>query len=62
MRIADLRMGQEPYYFFDFTVARRQSPTLGPIEPQRVGGRPDIERGLRWLWRRALGEALPPPR
>jgi inner membrane protein len=62
VRIADLRMGQEPHYFFDFTVARRQSPTLGPIDPQRVGGRPDIERGLRWLWRRALGEALPPPR
>jgi inner membrane protein len=31
-------------------------------EPIRIGTRPDIDRGLPWLWRRALGEPLPPPR
>lgn len=62
VRIADLRMGQEPHYIFDFAVAQRQSPTLGPIEPQRVGSRPDLQRALPWLGRRALGAALPPPR
>jgi inner membrane protein len=60
--IADLRMGQEPYYIFDFAVARRQSPTLASIAPTQVGSRPDIERALPWLWRRALGEVVPPPR
>ena len=31
-------------------------------KPEYAGRRPDIERGLRWLWRRMWGEALPPPR
>ena len=60
--IADLRMGQEPDYIFTFAVAQRRSPPV-TLEPAvQVGARLDIERGLPWLWRRALGEPLPPPR
>jgi inner membrane protein len=62
VRVADLRMGQEPFYVFDFEVARRQSPTLAPMVPQRVGGRPDLDRGLPWLGQRLLGADVPPPR
>ena len=62
VRVADLRMGQEPLYVFDFEVARRQSPTLAPMVPQRVGGRPDLGRGLPWLGQRLLGADVPPPR
>ena len=62
VRVADLRMGQEPFYVFDFEVARRQSPTLAPMEPQRVGGRPDLDRALPWLWQRMWGADVPPPR
>ncbi len=60
--VSDLRMGQEPTYLFTFAVAERRSP-LAPMRPtEQVGLRPDIARGLPWLWRRALGEPLPPPR
>jgi inner membrane protein len=62
VRIADLRMGQEPSYTFAFAVAERGSP-LRPLQPtERVGRRPDAETGLPWLWRRLQGERLPPPR
>jgi len=60
--IVDLRMGQEPSYTFRFAVARRQSELAALPVPEQVGGRPDLQRGLAWLWRRAWGEALPPPR
>ena len=60
--VSDLRMGQEPTYSFSFAVAERQSPARPLAMPQQLGARPDIERGLPWLWRRALGEPLPPPR
>jgi inner membrane protein len=60
--ITDLRMGQEPTYTFSFAVAERhgQATPLQPPIPQ--GRRPDVQRALAWLWRRALGEPLPPPR
>ena len=59
--ISDLRMGQEPIYVFTFAVAqRRGAQPLTP--PEQVGARIDIQRGAPWLWRRALGEPLPPPR
>lgn len=61
-RISDLRMGQEPFYFFTFALAERASPPVPLAEPIRIGTRPDVDRGLPWLWRRALGEPLPPPR
>jgi inner membrane protein len=61
--ITDLRMGQEPRYSFNFVVAQRQSPNFAPIvPPTSFAQRPDIGAGLSWLWRRALGEKLPPPR
>lgn len=60
--ITDLRMGQEPRYIFDFAVAQRHSALKALEPPQQLGARPDLARGLPWLWRRMWGEALPPPR
>ncbi|KNZ32910.1 MAG: hydrolase [Methylibium sp. NZG] len=69
--ISDLRMGQEPTYVFTFAVAQRRGtakalepppPPQALTPPEQVGARIDIQRGLPWLWRRALGEPLPPPR
>lgn len=60
--ITDLRMGQEPAYVFTFAVAQRQSPAVALEPAQQVGARPDLARALPWLWRRTLGQALPPPR
>lgn len=60
--ITDLRMGQEPRYTFNFVVAQRQSPNFAPVLPTSFSQRPDLDTGLPWLWRRALGEKLPPPR
>jgi inner membrane protein len=60
--VTDLRMGQEPSYFFSFAVAERRSPVVALVPSQQVGLRPDPGRTLPWLWRRALGEPLPPPR
>lgn len=60
--ITDLRMGQEPAYIFRFAVAERHSPVVPLAVPQQLGSRPDLRRGIAWLWRRAAGEPLPPPR
>ena len=61
--ITDLRMGQEPAYVFSFVVAQQQGARLVPLHgTTRVGRRPDLGRGLDWLWRRALGAELAPPR
>jgi len=60
--ITDLRMGQEPAYVFAFAVAQRQSPPLPLSRIEQIGARPDFERGLPWLWHRALRDPLPPPR
>jgi inner membrane protein len=60
--ITDLRMGQEPAYVFTFAVAERRSPPVPLAQPVQLGSRPDLERGLPWLWRRMWGEPLPPPR
>ena len=60
--VSDLRMGQEPTYAFSFVIAERHSPPVALARPEQIGMRPDLQRGLPWLWRRALGEALPPPR
>ena len=62
LRITDLRMGQEPHYIFRFAVADRNSPLLPLDPPRQVGGRPDAGPFLSWLWQRALGRPLPPPR
>jgi inner membrane protein len=60
--ITDLRMGQEPYYSFNFVVAQRQSPTFALVTPTSFRETHDLKTGLNWLWRRALGEPVPPPR
>lgn len=60
--LTDLRMGQEPAYIFTFVIARRASAPVPLAVAEQVGARPDLARGLPWLWRRALGEPLPPPR
>jgi inner membrane protein len=60
--VSDLRMGQEPHYTFALAVAARHSPTEVLARPEMVGSRPDLARALPWLWRRAWGEPLPPPR
>lgn len=59
--ITDLRMGQEPFYVFAFTVAQRGS-AFHEVQPERVGGRGDIATTLAWTWRRMLGGDVPPPR
>jgi inner membrane protein len=60
--VTDLRMGQEPNYVFTFAVAERHSAVLPLARPEQLGARPDFRRALPWLWRRAWGEPLPPPR
>jgi len=60
--LSDLRMGQEPDYVFTFAVARHSSPPVPVVPPEQVGSRPDVRQALAWLWRRALGEPLPPRR
>jgi inner membrane protein len=60
--VTDLRMGQEPDYVFSFAVAQRNSPPEPLAQVQQVSARPDLARALPWLWRRARGEPLPPPR
>ena len=60
--ISDLRMGQEPNYSFTFAVAERHSPPVALAQPEQMSVALDIPRSLDWLWRRALGEPLAPPR
>ena len=60
--ITDLRMGQEPNYSFSFAVAERHSPPVALAQPEKMSMALDIPRSLNWLWRRAQGEPLPPPR
>ena len=62
IHIADLRMGQHPFFVFDFAVARRTAQGFEPIRPQAVGGRGEIGPTLHWMWRRLQGERLLPPR
>ncbi len=60
--VTDLRMGQEPYYSFNFVIGRRQSPAIAPVTPTNFREQHGVSEGLSWLWRRMLGEQLPPPR
>lgn len=64
VRIIDLRMGQEPVYSFIFVVAedRGQEGYVPLALTRQEGGRPDVGPALAWLWRRALGERIAPPR
>ncbi|MDQ8021429.1 MAG: metal-dependent hydrolase [Moraxellaceae bacterium] len=60
--VSDLRMGQEPTYSFNFVLAQRRGDSLLPLAPEWISRRPDIGRGLAWIWQRAGGEPVPPPR
>ena len=61
--VTDLRMGQEPAYVFRFALAQRQGDAWVPLPvPEQVGMRPDVGRAWAWLWRRALGQPVAPPR
>ncbi|HUG25708.1 metal-dependent hydrolase [Piscinibacter sp.] len=61
--ISDLRMGQEPNYTFTFVVARRNGDTAVPVAaPTLAGRRADFGRAMDWLWRRAAGQQVQPPR
>ncbi|WP_062191720.1 metal-dependent hydrolase [Caldimonas taiwanensis] len=60
--MSDLRMGQEPFYVFTFRMAQLRSDPVPLARPEQVGSRPDLAEALPWLWRRAWGEPLRPPR
>ncbi|MEY4712375.1 MAG: hypothetical protein RIS88_1825 [Pseudomonadota bacterium] len=60
--ITDLRMGQEPGYVFSFRVARREGARWVPVTAANAGARPDLDRGLPWLWARLRGQDVPSPR
>ncbi len=60
--VTDLRMGIEPNYTFSFVVGQRQGMQTQPATPVQVSSSGDIAAGLQWIWRRAQGELIPPPR
>ena len=61
--IADLRMGQEPGYAFEFAVARgTANPGFREIPYRAVGDRGDAAALLDWLWPRIAGSGAVPPR
>ena len=60
--VTDLRMGQEPAYTFNFDLGTAQERAANSQVPTLRSTRPDVATALPWLWRRMLGEPLPPPR
>jgi inner membrane protein len=60
--LADLRMGQEPEYVFQFTLAKREGGAWKEIEPEQQSYRGDPVKLLPWLWARIKGQDRPPPR
>lgn len=58
--ITDLRMGQEPYYTFNFIVAQRTADHWIAVPPRFVSQRVDIGAGLRWLRQRMLDPSVAP--
>lgn len=60
--LADLRMGQEPGYVFQFALAQRDGTLWKTIKPEPVGYRGDATKALPWLWARIKGHDVPPPR
>jgi inner membrane protein len=57
--LTDLRMGQEPAYVFRFDVGA--SDAVGADAPVQLAMRPDLRRGLPWLWDRIWGVDAPLP-
>lgn len=61
--LADLRMGQEPNYVFEFIVAERRGERWTELRPTiAAGARGDPRAGLAWIWTRLKGNVVPPPR
>jgi inner membrane protein len=60
--VIDLRMGRQPSYAFEFAVARRSGERLVPLDVPEIAESLMVDGGRRWLLRRALGEAVAPPR
>ncbi|MBN9427256.1 MAG: metal-dependent hydrolase [Burkholderiales bacterium] len=58
--VTDLRMGQEPYYSFNFIIAQQRAGDWVAVPPRFISQRVDIGAGLRWLWRRMLDASVPP--
>ncbi|MDQ2077001.1 metal-dependent hydrolase [Marinimicrobium sp. ABcell2] len=59
--ITDLRMGQEPYYTFNFVVAEKGPEGVEPVPYRQEWGRPPVRAGLQWIGRRLQGEPSEPP-
>lgn len=74
MIVTDLRMGQEPFYVFNFGIAEKANAELGRtqdqpsfdqwkvIQPEPLSQRPDLQRAIPWLLRRMQGVDELPPR
>ena len=60
--LADLRMGQEPDYAFQFAIAQRNESAWKAITPLEAGSRGDAAKLLPWLWARIKGHDIAPPR
>ncbi len=61
LSISDLRMGQHPYYAFNFLFAEHHSEPVVAITPKRIARRIPFEPGIQWLWQRMLGMDVAPP-
>lgn len=63
LTVMDLRMGQEPYYFFRFDVGQvgQVGDGAGEIVSRAVGQRPEVATALPWLWTRLKGKDVPLP-
>ena len=59
--ITDLRMGQEPFYSFNFVIAERSGDNWKAVTPRQVVQRPDIKRALDWIGQRISGDITDPP-
>ncbi len=58
LQMADLRMGQEPDYVFNFDFGPVDA--VGSVPPEFRSSRPDTAQALAWLWQRLKGADLPP--
>jgi inner membrane protein len=57
--VTDLRMGQQPFYFFSFDVGNANQLSHDTTLVTNVGQRPNLDTALPWLWARIGGENIP---
>jgi inner membrane protein len=60
--ITNLLAGQYPHYAYTFAFAEYQTDMLDAVRPTRYEQNMPVGQGLTWLWGRARGMDLPPPR